>query len=162
MSRTVPAVLAAAAACLIILFAAPGSAQAAALFVETNPSTVRAGDELSLRASCADNLQPASVTSSPFGTVQVKPNFGFLTATIRIPNDVRPGTYPVTLTCPDKQKATTDLHVVAKVEPSHGPATGGGGAAPGRDAPLLIGGGAGAIAAGLALAFVSARRRRLG
>ncbi len=35
---------------------------APAVFVELNPSTVRAGDEISLRASCDDNLKAATVT----------------------------------------------------------------------------------------------------
>jgi hypothetical protein len=165
MRRPVLTVLAAPAVGLFVLFAlfaSASSAQAAAIFVETNPSTVRTGDEVSLRASCADNLQSATVVSSPFGTVRVTPNFGFLTATTRVPADARPGDYTVTLTCPDKQKATSTLHVVARVEPTQGPATGGGGTAPGRSAPMLIGGGASAIVAGLVLAFVSLRRRRLG
>jgi hypothetical protein len=162
MRRPVTAVLSALAVGLIVLFAAPLPARAAAIFVETNPSTVRTGDEVSVRASCTDNLQAATVSSSPFGVVQVQPNFGFLTATTRVPATARPGDYTVTLTCPDKQKATSTLHVVARVEPAQGPATGGGGTAPGGSAPMLIGGGVAAIAAGLALAFVSLRRRRLG
>ena len=119
-----------------VLFGGAGPAYAATVFVETNPSTARAGDEIGVRASCTDNLQPATVTADPLGTVTVGPSFGFLTA-------------------------TSTLHVVAKVEPSQGPATGGGGTAPGRSAPMLIGGGLGAIAAGLVLAVVSVRRRRV-
>jgi hypothetical protein len=68
----------------------------------------------------------------------------------------------VTLRCPDGQTATSVLHVVARVAPTRGPATGGGGTAPGRTTPMWIGGGLAAIAAGLVLAVVSARRRRFG
>jgi hypothetical protein len=145
---------------VLLLGAAP--ARAAAIFVETNPSTVRVGDEVGLRASCTDNLQPATVSADAFGEVTVRPNFGFLTATTRVPADTRPGDYRVTLRCPDGQTAISTLHVLAKVEPSQGPATGGGGTASGRTAPMMIGGGLAAIAAGLLLAMVSLRRRRLG
>ena len=130
--------------------------------METNPSTAPAGDEIGLRASCTDNLQDATVSADPFGTVTVKPSFGFLTATTTVPANTRPGDYQVTLRCPDAQTATSVLHVVARVEPTQGPATGGGGTAPGRSAPMWIGSGLAAIAAGLVLAVVSARRRRLG
>jgi hypothetical protein len=144
------------------LVAGAAPAQAAAVFVETNPSTVRAGDEIGLRASCTDNLASATVTSDVFGTVTVKPSFGFLTATTRVPATTDPGDYRVSLRCPDGQTAASMLHVVARVEPTRGPATGGGGTAPGRSAPLMIGGGLAAIAAGLVLAVVSLRRRRFG
>ena len=144
----------------IAVGAAP--AQAAAVFVETNPSTVRAGDEVGVRASCTDNLAAATVTSDGFGSVQVEPSFGFLTATTRVPATTKPGDYAVKLRCSDGSTATSVVHVVARVEPTKGPATGGGGTAPGRSAPMLIGGGLAAIAAGLVLAVVSLRRRRLG
>jgi hypothetical protein len=144
------------------LVAGAAPAQAAAVFVETNPSTVRAGDEIGLRASCTDNLASATVTSDVFGSVTVEPSFGFLTATTRVPATTDPGDYRVNLRCPDGQTATNTLHVVARVEPTKGPATGGGGTASGRSAPLMIGGGLAAIAAGLVLAVVSLRRRRFG
>jgi hypothetical protein len=145
---------------LPVLFLDAAPARAASTFVETNPSTVRAGDEIGLRASCTDNLTAATVTGSPFGTVTVQPRFGFLTATTRIPTTTRVGDYKVNLTCPDGSKADNTLHVVARVEPSRGPATGGGGTATGRSAPMLIGGGLTAIVAGVALAVASVLRRR--
>ena len=162
MRTSVPAALAALVLGLLVPFAGAAPAQAAAVFVETNPSTVPAGDEIGLRASCTDNLAAATVTGSPFGTVTVEPSFGFLTATTRVPAPPKPGAYRVDLKCPDGQTATNTLHVVAKVTPTRGPATGFGGAAPGGSAPMMIGGGLAAIAAGLALAVVSLRRRRLG
>jgi hypothetical protein len=70
------------------------------------------------------------------------------------------GDYKIVLTCPDKKTASSTLHVVAKVEPTQGPATGGGGTATGRSAPMLIGGGLTAIVVGLALAVASVLRRR--
>jgi hypothetical protein len=162
MRASVRAALVASALGLSVLCCGAAPASAAAIYVETNPSTARVGDEIGLRASCTDNLKDATVTADPFGTVTVKPNFGILTATTLVPETTKVGDYPVKLTCPDGQTATSTLHVVANVEPSQGPATGGGGTAPGRSAPMMIGGGLAAIAAGLVLAVVSLRRRRLG
>jgi hypothetical protein len=160
MRRSIPAALAAVAVAILAVPTPAGAA--AAVFVEINPSTVRAGDEVGLRASCTDNLNPAVVAAEPWGSIQVKPSFGFLTATTRVSRTTTAGDYRVTLRCPDKGSATAVLHVVARVEPAQGPATGGGGTAPGRQAPLMIGGGAGAIAVGIGLAVYAARRRRLG
>ena len=139
------------------------AAHAAATFVELNPSTVPAGDEISIRASCEDNLKPATVSAEPIGEVTVQPEFGFLTAQVRVPAATEPGDYPVLLTCPGvTSAATATLHVVEKVEPTRGPATGGGGTAPGGTASILLGGGLTAMVAGLLLAVLSLRRRRLG
>jgi hypothetical protein len=162
MRRYVPAALAALALSLSVVFLTAGPARAATIFVETNPSTARAGDEIGVRASCTDNLKAATVTAQPFRTVTVSPRYGFLTTTVRVPAQTKAGDYRVSLRCPDGKTATSTLHVVARVEPSRGPATGGGGTAPGRSAPVLIGGGLSAVAAGLALAFLNLRRRRLG
>ncbi|BEL09498.1 hypothetical protein Q0Z83_076890 [Actinoplanes sichuanensis] len=158
MRMFVPAVVAGLACALT----GASPAAAAAVFVELNPSTVRAGDEFALRASCDDNLKSATVRGGPVGSVTVEPEFGFLTATVRVPADTEPGDYPVTLTCPEGGGATAVLHVVAKVEPSRGPATGGGGTADDLTGPLLIGGGLALALAGLALGAVSVRRRRVG
>ncbi|WP_328466255.1 hypothetical protein OHA21_45780 [Actinoplanes sp. NBC_00393] len=153
-----------AAAALVFGLAVPGvpaAHAAAAPFVELNPSTVPAGDDISLRASCDDSLDPATVTAEPIGEVTVQPEFGFLTANVTVPADTEPGDYPVALRCPEGGgNATATLHVVARVEPTRGPATGGGGTAPGATASILIGGGLAAMAAGLALAVASSRRRR--
>jgi len=163
MRLSVPAALAALALGLPALFAdAPAALAAATVYVEINPSTVPAGDEVGLRASCDDNLKAATVTATPVGTVTVSPQYGFLSATVRIPSGTKPGDYRVELHCPDGKTATGTLHVVAKVEPTHGPATGGGGTAPGRNAPALIGAGLVTIAAGLVLGVLTLRRRRFG
>ncbi|WP_430782985.1 hypothetical protein [Actinoplanes sp. G11-F43] len=158
MRTFVPAVVAG------LLFALTGGspASAAAVFVELNPSTARAGDEIALRASCDDNLKAATVTGDPLGSVTVEPEFGFLTATVRVPAGTEAGDYPVALSCPDGGTATGTLHVVARVEPSRGPATGGGGTAPGAAGSLLMGGGLAALLAGLVLGVLTARQRRAG
>jgi len=162
MRTPVPAAFAALMLALPVVLLDGSPARAAGVFVETNPSTVRAGDEIGIRASCDDNLTQATVTTEVTGTIIVTPRYGFLTATARVPATTKPGAYPVRLKCPDGKTAESTLHVVLKVEPTQGPATGGGGTAPGRGAPVLIGGGLVALAAGLALSVVAARRRRLG
>jgi hypothetical protein len=162
MRTSVPAALLAAALGLPVLFLGAAPARAASIFVETNPSTARPGDEIGVRASCTDNLTAATVSGSPLGTLRVQPRYGFLTATTRVPVGTKVGDYTIRLTCPDKRTATSTLHVVARVTPTRGPATGGGGTAPGRSAPMLIGGGLTAIVAGLVLAVSTLRRRRFG
>ncbi|AGL14963.1 hypothetical protein [Actinoplanes sp. N902-109] len=162
MRAPVPAAFAAAFLALPVVLLTGSPARAADVFVEANPDTVRSGDEIALRASCDDNLKPATVTAGPLGSVTVSPRYGFLTTTVRVPTGTEPGDYRITLKCSGGEGATETLHVVAKVEPARGPATGGGGTAPGRSAPLLIGGGAMAVGAGLALAVVATRRRRHG
>lgn len=125
MRLTVPAARAASIAALAVIGAVaplppPASAAraAAAVFVELNPSTVRAGDAVSVRASCDDNLKAATVGAEPIGSVPVEPEFGFLTATARVPADHRAGDYRVTLRCPDGKTASATMHVLARVEPA--------------------------------------------
>ena len=162
MRPSVPAALAALALAVPAVAVTGSPARAAAVFVETNPSTVRAGDEVGVRASCDDNLAAATVTSDPLGEVTVSPRYGFLTATARVPRTTDAGDYEVNLRCPDGKTAQSIMHVVVPVEPARGPATGGGGTAGGGSAPMLIGGGATAVAAGIVLGLVALRRRRLG
>jgi hypothetical protein len=142
----------------VLLPATP--ALAATVFVETNPSTVQAGDEVGVRASCDDNLQPATVRSDAFGAVTVRPRYGFLTATVVVPVTTKAGDYRVRLTCPNKDEATSILHVVTRDRPTKGPAAGFGGAAGGGLSTVLIAGGLAAVAAGAGLGIVALRRRR--
>lgn len=137
-------------------------ASAAAVFLESNPSTVPAGDEIGLRASCDDNLKAAVVTGDPIGTVTVAPRYGFLTATVRVPAKTRADNFRLRLLCPDGATAATTLHVIARDRPARGPATGGGGTAGGGAASALIGGGLAALAGGLVLGVFTVRRRRTG
>ena len=162
MRMSVPAALAASIMGVFVLFFDAPAARAAAIYLEINPSTVPAGDEVGLRASCDDNLKAASASSALFGTVPVKPQYGLLTATVLVPSTTKPGDYRVDLHCPDKKSASATLHVVAKVEPARGPATGGGGTAPERYAPMLIGSGLAVIGAGVVLGLMTLRRRRVG
>jgi hypothetical protein len=162
MRMSVPAALAALLMSLFVLFLDPSAARAASIYLEVNPSTVPAGDQVGLRASCDDNLKAATVSSGLFGAVPVNPQYGLLTATVTVPAGTKAGDYKIDLHCPDNKTASATLHVVAKVEPAQGPATGGGGMAPGRHAPALIGSGLLVIGAGLALGLMTLRRRRLG
>lgn len=162
MRIPVPVALAALALAVPVVLIDVSPARAVGVFVEVNPSTVRAGDEIGIRASCDDNLKAATVTTDPTGAIVVSPRYGFLTATARVPATTDAGDYDVDLKCPDGKTAKSTLHVVVKVEPVRGPATGGGGAASGQAAPFLVGGGLVALAAGLALSVVATRRRRLG
>ena len=162
MRTPVPAALAALALTMPVVLIDRAPARAEGVFVETNPSTVRAGDEIGVRASCDDNLKAATVTTDPTGAIIVSPRYGFLTATARVPAGTDAGDYRVDLKCPDGKTARSTMHVVLRVEPARGPATGGGGMAGGGSAPYLIGGGMAALAAGLALSVVAARRRRFG
>ena len=138
-------------------------AHAAVVFVELNPSTVPAGDEVGLRASCDDNLTAATVTSAAFArAVTVRPRYGFLTATVAVPADKRPDEYRVRLRCPGGAEATATLHVVARDRPARGPATGfGGGTAGGPSPGLLVSAGLAAILGGGALGVLTLRRRRV-
>ena len=162
MRMSVPAALAALVLGLFVPFLDTPAAGAAAIYLEVNPSTVPAGDALGLRASCDDNLKSATVSSSLFGSATVTPQFGLLTGTVRIPSGTKPGDYRVELRCPDNKVASATLHVVAKVKPDRGPATGGGGTAPGRHARLMIGTGVAVFGAGLILGVLALRRRRIG
>jgi hypothetical protein len=91
----------------------------------------------------------------------VHPQFGFLTAAATVRSDLNAQSYRVILDCPDTLLgAGTNLEVVVGNRPSEGPATGFGGMAGKNDGTTLLTGGAIALAAGLALAVVTLRRRR--
>ena len=55
------------------LLAGPVPAQAETVFIEVNPSTIRAGYAVSLRASCGSMVNPAKARSEAFGTVTLQP-----------------------------------------------------------------------------------------
>jgi hypothetical protein len=157
----IPARLATIATCVLLglLWAAPASA--AAVFIEVNPSTVEAGNQIGIRASCKSNGVAATVRSDAFAAaVVVKPQFGFLVATVRIPADTKSMSVTVRLTCPDGSTATTPLHIVGKTRPTRGPATGFGGTAGDDPSRLLIGSGLLTLAAGVGLGVLTLRRRR--
>lgn len=150
------------------MLAAPIPAHADGEYIRVTPSTIQAGYQVEIEAFCGDNVNPATVKSDAFGVVTITPrpdpkNPGkFLhRGTATIPPDKKPRAYPVTMTCPSNQSATTTLHVVNYSAPSQGPKTGGGYLASKRvdgGDLTLIGAGAAALAAGALLFLVSRRR----
>ncbi|MDP9799867.1 hypothetical protein J2S43_008379 [Catenuloplanes nepalensis] len=144
----------------------PSAAQARAdVFVEVNPSTIAAGREVAIRASCEENVVDALVRSDAFGEVRVSPEYGFLTGEAEIPAGTNPDDYQVELVCTGGGRAIGTLRVVADTRPSQGPATGFGGmagAGPDAGGLALLGGGLAAMVAGAALIVLRLRRRRSG
>ncbi|GAA3767155.1 hypothetical protein GCM10022225_61900 [Plantactinospora mayteni] len=129
-------------------------------FVEVTPNTVQAGSRVNIRASCdGANNQQATVHSDAFGRVILRPDNGFLTASVTVPGSKAPGAYAVNLSCQQNgNNATTTLTVVNMSQGSQGPATGGGGTATGPGGAMMIAGGLGIVV--LAIGFGMAGRRR--
>ncbi|MEH1017458.1 hypothetical protein V6U90_30775 [Micromonospora sp. CPCC 206060] len=147
------------AALATLVGAAP--AWAGEVFVHVTPSTVQAGENIKITASCRDNWSPAKVESPAFGTVTLDPHDGLLTASVVVPKHTRPGDYRVKLSCPDRRTASTSLHVLSPGHPKHGPATGfGGGAGGAVPGNWLLTGGLAAVVAGAVLAGSAFRNRR--
>lgn len=142
----------------LLVIAAP--ARAANVFVQVTPSTVEAGSQVSIKASCTDNTMPVTVESDAFGRVTLQPQGGQLAGAAMVPAQTRAGAYRVRVNCPDGRTAVTMLNVVNAKRPPRGPATGFGGASGGDDAGgLLVGGGVAATALGAALGMLTLRRR---
>jgi hypothetical protein len=160
---TAPTVVAAALTlAALVLFPSPAlAAQTDDVFVEVNPSTIEAGKDVGIRASCPDNTKSAVVRSDASDReITVVPQDGFLVQTVTIPADTDPRSYTVRLTCPGGETATATLHVVTQTRPTQGPATGFGGmAGDGPGGGLLIGVGLLTIAAGAMLGVFTLRRR---
>ncbi|NBE80250.1 hypothetical protein [Micromonospora rubida] len=131
-------------------------------FVEVTPNSAQAGTRVNIRASCDnDNKRQADVRSDAFGRVVLRPDNGFLTGAVTIPENKRSGEYSVELHCENGGDATTTLTVLNMAQPSKGPNTGGGGTA-GDDrgtGPLLLVGGLAAAAVAAGFGAFGARRR---
>ncbi|GHJ45498.1 hypothetical protein Cs7R123_28400 [Catellatospora sp. TT07R-123] len=158
--RSAIRVAASAAALALAGLSAPAPAYAEGVFVEVNPSTIQAGFQVAIRASCGDALNNAKVHSEAFGTVTVEPANAYLIAAATVPENKPPRGYSVKLTCPSRQTATTTLWVVGEHSSNHGPNTGGGFLA-GDDGSTLIGAGAAAVGLGAGVALLARRRRTL-
>jgi hypothetical protein len=144
------------------------AANAAGVWVQVSPSTIQPGTAVGIRASCGDDLNPATVTSKVFGSVTITPVNGLLTATAQVPSSTLPGTFDVRLVCATGSKATTTLTVLKTATappppPAMGPHTGGGflanGGRSGLNRPWLAVGGV-AFAAALAVGVRHRRRAR--
>ncbi|GAA1372579.1 hypothetical protein [Catellatospora chokoriensis] len=157
--RSALRVAAGAVALVVAALTAPAPAHAEGVFVEVNPSTIQAGFQVAIRASCGDALNNAKVHSEAFGTVTVEPVNVYLIAAATVPENKKAGGYNVKLTCPSRQTATTTLWVVNHDSPSRGPNTGGGALA-GDGGATLIGAGATAMGLGLGVLLLSRRRGR--
>jgi hypothetical protein len=105
----------------------------------------------------------AKVTSKAFGEVPLISQWGFLVGDAIVPGDTREGDYDVKLSCANGKNATTRLHVIGNVRPTHGPHTGGGGLAgsDGGSGTLTLAGGLATVVASAGLAVALRRRRRL-
>src|SRR6185295_18215263 len=109
----------------------PQAAQAASVWIQVKPSSVLAGYQVTITASCQDNTNPATVKSTVFGTVTVQPYNGILSATVTVPVATDEGGYDVTLNCKTGSSAITTLWVIEPTQTEapvyvSGPHTGGG------------------------------------
>jgi LPXTG-motif cell wall-anchored protein len=149
------------------IFITPIPAHADGEYLRITPSTVQAGFQIEIEGYCGDNVNPATVKSDAFGTVTISPTPDQRTGkflhrgTATVPTDKPAKAYPVAMTCPSQQSATTTLHVVNFNVPSRGPMTGGGFLA---NKPLGANGytlaGVAALALGSLLLFVKRRKQR--
>jgi hypothetical protein len=144
----------------------PATPAAAATILLITPSTIEAGFAVTLSATCGDNVNPAVVTSTVFGTVTLVPDNGKLHTSITVPASTKAGTYNVNLSCASGQTATSKFAVIHRSAPPHtlnptfGPATGGGEMATSTGARIAVFGGLGAVVVGLAVWILSTVRRR--
>jgi hypothetical protein len=155
-------VLAALAGLLVIAACGQGTSNSAGVWVRVSPTTVTAGYQTQIQASCGENANAATVTSPVFGSVTLQPVGGVLSTTVTVPSTTQKGTYDVRLSCPTGSQATTTLTVLASGSPAQGlgvrgPDTGGGFLARGGEAPadrtplLWLGVGVGCLVAALLL-----------
>lgn len=165
--RSVLKTAAGAGALSAAILIAPDPARADGEYLRVTPSTIQAGFQIEIEGFCGDNVNPATVRSEAFGVVtitpvpdQKNPNRFLHRGTATIPTDKSPRAYPVTMTCPSLQSATTILHVVNFGVPPHGPKTGGGALA-GNALPTngFTLAGVGAIALGSVLLLRRKKRR---
>ncbi|SDY84791.1 hypothetical protein SAMN05421684_1885 [Asanoa ishikariensis] len=139
-----------------------GQAQAEGTWIEVSPSTVQAGDQVQIKASCKEKVDEAKAHSKAFGEIVLVPKWGFLTGDATVPENTRAGDYEVKLTCVKSGHADTNLKVIARSRPTHGPHTGGGGlAGSDGDGTLALVSGLATVTAGAGLAVALRRRRRL-
>jgi hypothetical protein len=135
--RSVRALLTAAALGAMALLggtacAAASAANASGVWVQVNPSTVQAGSTVTVRASCGDDTNPATISSRAFASTTVQPVDGILSTAVLVAADTTGGTFDVNLVCRTGSKATATLTVLnseaaAPVSrQSIGPHTGGG------------------------------------
>jgi hypothetical protein len=115
----------------------PASANSEGVWIKVSPTTVHAGNQTQIQASCGGTVSAATVASSAFGTVTLQPVAGVLGATVTIPANTPRGTHDVRLACPGGARATTTLNVLNTAavpgQRMPGPDTGGGFLAQGQE-----------------------------
>lgn len=107
----------------------PSTTNASGVWVRVSPTTVTAGYQTQIQASCGENANAATVSSPVFGSVTLQPVGGVLGTTVTVPVTTQKGTYDVRLACPTGSAATTTLTVLSaghQARGMHGPNTGGG------------------------------------
>jgi hypothetical protein len=130
------------------------AANSAGVWVTVSPATVDAGSQVSIKANCGDNLNPATVKSTAFGEVTLQPAAppaDVLIAQVTVPPDTPKATYDVRLSCSTGSNASTTLTVLNSVtvtpratytgHATLGPNTGGGflahGSGPANRSPFV-------------------------
>lgn len=138
----------------------PANASGASVLI-LSPSSIRAGFQIEVQATCVDNLNSAVVSSRVFGSITLLPDHGLLMAEVTIPSNTVSGTYTVSLVCASGGRSSSQLTVLngAHPNPHHGPDTGGGQMGSMSAAHLALAGGIGAIVAGLGIWLLVAFRR---
>jgi hypothetical protein len=95
------------------------AANSAGVWVTVSPATVDAGSQVTIKANCGDNLNPATVKSTAFGEVTLQPAAppadNVLMAQVTVPSDTPKATYDVRLACSTGSKASTTLTVLNAV-----------------------------------------------
>jgi len=125
-------VLLTAAALLLATACADASANSAGVWVRVSPTTITAGYQTQVQASCGENANAATVSSPAFGSHTLQPVAGVLSAKVTVPATTPKGTYDVRLACPTGSQATTTLTVLGtsingqSAPAVRGPGTGGG------------------------------------
>jgi hypothetical protein len=117
---------------LLIVPFAPTPARSSAqsgVAIEVNPSTIQAGFQVQIRASCGDDLNPATARSRAFGEITLTPHHQSdqLIGSATVPTSTDPGDYRVDLRCANGSSARAELIVLGMARPTRGPDTGGGG-----------------------------------
>jgi len=159
--RWIRTCFAAIASVLLLSACIPANASGATVLI-VSPGSIRAGFQVSVSATCADNLNPGFVTSSAFGSITLEPDHGLLMADVTIPSNTDSGTYNVNLSCASGGHSSAKLTVLNGAHPNgnRGPETGGGEMAASSGAHLALLGGLGTILAGAGIWLTLLLRRR--
>jgi hypothetical protein len=149
------------------------AATSAGVWITVSPATVDAGSQVSIKANCNDDLNPATVKSTAFGEVTLQPSDNVLMAQVTVPPDTPKATYNVRLDCSTGSRASTTLTVLntPSVTPraasaTLGPHTGGGflanSSGPADRTPFVwLGVGLTSLIAAAAMTIYTRRRFRL-